>query len=218
MDYKIVRNDITEMGADAVVLPANIGLIEGSGTSRAIYLKAGEEELKNECKKIPSKERYIGNAVPTKAFNLNAKYIIHAIVPKWKGGGKNEYNDLTKVYNASLILADQMECESIAFPILGSGNNGFDIRIAFQIAKKSIELFTPKKKLKTVFLVVYNQEMVKLVHEFDESIEEYIDEGYVLTNYETYDTFAEIMKKVKKCVSESENQKIIQLVAKLIKP
>ena len=45
MDFEIVRNDITNMKADAIVLPANTYLKEGSGTSQAIFEKAGRAKL-----------------------------------------------------------------------------------------------------------------------------------------------------------------------------
>ena len=34
-----------------------------------------------------------------------------------------------------------MKCNSIAFPMLAAGNNGFDRELAFKIAKESIESF-----------------------------------------------------------------------------
>ena len=36
------RNDITKMKTDAIVIPANEELVQGSGTSTAIYEAAGE--------------------------------------------------------------------------------------------------------------------------------------------------------------------------------
>ena len=52
MPFFMIRNDITKVRADAIVNPANEKLLEGSGTSRAIYLAAGEEKLDKACRKI----------------------------------------------------------------------------------------------------------------------------------------------------------------------
>lgn len=41
MKLEVIRNDITNMCVDAIVLPANFRLKEGSGTSNAIFEKAG---------------------------------------------------------------------------------------------------------------------------------------------------------------------------------
>ena len=50
MKFEIIRNDITNMKVDAIVLPANKGLKEGKGASNAIYEKAGRKELEKACK------------------------------------------------------------------------------------------------------------------------------------------------------------------------
>lgn len=50
MQFEITRNDITNMAVDAIVLPANLRLREGSGTSKAIFEKAGRKELEKACK------------------------------------------------------------------------------------------------------------------------------------------------------------------------
>ena len=76
MPFLMIRNDITKVQADAIVNPANTDLLEGSGTSRAIYEAAGEEKLIKACRKIG--HCGFGEAVITPGFGLPAKYIIHA--------------------------------------------------------------------------------------------------------------------------------------------
>ena len=70
MDIEIVSANIIDICADAIVLPANEKLKEGSGTSKAIFEAAGRSNLKQECEKIGHCE--VGSAVPTSAYNLNA--------------------------------------------------------------------------------------------------------------------------------------------------
>ena len=41
MPFLMLRNDITKVTADAIVNPANRNLLQGSGTSHAIYQAAG---------------------------------------------------------------------------------------------------------------------------------------------------------------------------------
>lgn len=79
------------------------------------------------------------------------KYIIHAVVPRWVDGEHDEYDLLSSAYLASLNIAEIMRCDSIAFPLLASGNNGFDKELAIQIAKESIGQFTGDS-LKNVYL------------------------------------------------------------------
>ena len=84
MPFKIVRNDITKVAADAIVNTANPRAIYGDGTDTAIYKAAGIEQLLAERKKIGDIAR--GDVVETPAFNLNAKYITHTVGPKWIDG------------------------------------------------------------------------------------------------------------------------------------
>lgn len=80
----------------------------------------------------------------TDAFNLNAQFIIHACVPKWIDGGHNEYDLLCSAYIAALQMADLLNCTTIAFPFLASGNNKFDKGMALEIAVKCMESFESK--------------------------------------------------------------------------
>ena len=156
MKFEIVKANIVDVVSDAIVLPANEALKEGSGTSKAIFTAAGRKELTKACEKLGHCST--GSAVPTLAYNLSSKYIIHAVVPKWIDGEHNEYDLLSSAYLAALNIAEVMGCESIAFPLLASGNNGFDKQLAVRIAEESIESFQGVN-LKKIFLVVYGDNM-----------------------------------------------------------
>ena len=84
MAFKIIRNDITKVAADAIVNTANPDPCYGSGTDGAIYEAAGAEELLAERVKIGTME--VGEVAYTPAFALQAKYIIHTVGPAWGGG------------------------------------------------------------------------------------------------------------------------------------
>ncbi len=103
MPFLMIRNDITKVAADAIVNPANRNLLQGSGTSRAIYQAAGEQELTAACEAIGYCD--LGKAVCTPAFGLPAKYIFHAVCPAWQGGIAGEAEQLAGVYHAALELA-----------------------------------------------------------------------------------------------------------------
>jgi O-acetyl-ADP-ribose deacetylase (regulator of RNase III) len=190
MQFEIIRNDLTNMAVDAVVLPANLRLREGSGTSKAIFEKAGRKELEKACKGALRKygQLDVGGAIPSLAYKLEAKYIIHAIVPKWVDGEHHEYELLSSAYLSALGMADVMSCESIAFPLLASGNNGFDLNIAFEIAKESIESYEPTNKLKRVMLVLYDAKAMQIARTQGFFIEEVIDDVYILANDESYES------------------------------
>lgn len=77
MPFQIIRNDITKVKADAIVNTANPNVTVGSGTDSAIYQAAGKDQLLAERKKIGVLKP--GEAAPTPAFNLGAKYITHTV-------------------------------------------------------------------------------------------------------------------------------------------
>ena len=81
MSFQIIRNDITKVAADAIVNTANPLPTYGSGTDQAIYEAAGKDQLLAARKIIG--EIAPGEAFETKAFNLEAKYIIHTVGPAW---------------------------------------------------------------------------------------------------------------------------------------
>ena len=167
MKFELVKTNIVNVHADAIVLPANTGLKEGSGTSSAIFEAAGRKELTQACENLGSCE--VGSAVPTLAYNLDAKYIIHAVVPKWIDGENGEYALLSSAYLTALKIADVMGCDSIAFPLLASGNNGFDLVLAFHIARESIDSFDGIN-LKKVFLVLFGNHITDIVKELGYSV------------------------------------------------
>ena len=183
MPFLMIRNDITKVTADAIVNPANRNLLQGSGTSRAIYQAAGEQELTAACEAIGYCEP--GRAVCTPAFGLPAKYIFHAVCPAWHGGFFGEAKQLAGAYHSALELAAEYHCESVAFPLLSSGNYGYPKEQAFRIAVDTITQYVMEHDL-TVYLVLYDQHSLAVSRKLFTSVEEYIDDHYVAQNDESY--------------------------------
>lgn len=93
---EIKKISITKLDTDAIVNAANEGLLEGGGVCGAIFLEAGSVELTKACNAIGGGKT--GNAVITLGFNLPAKYVIHAVGPRWFDGKHNEPNLLYSAY------------------------------------------------------------------------------------------------------------------------
>lgn len=200
MEYKLIRNDITNMKVDAVVLPANTGLKIGSGTSKAIFEKAGRKELEAACKKIG--KTAVGNTVVTEAYGLDASFILHSVVPKWTDGEHGEIEMLSKAYLSALVMADDLQCRSIAIPLLCSGNNGFDLELAYHIAKESIKSYDAMNRLTDVYLVVYSTEVVAMLKQQGVYVEEHIDGWYVINKDERHITPLQALLEQGKGVAE----------------
>ena len=184
MPFLMIRNDITKVAADAIVNPAIRNLLQGSGTSRAIYQAAGEQELTAACEAIGYCD--LGKAVCTPAFRLPAKYIFHAVCPAWHGDMAGEAEQLAGAYHSALELAAEYQCESVAFPLLSSGNYGYPKEQAFRIAVDTITGFVLDHDL-TVYLVLYDRHSLAVSRKLFASVEEYIDDHYVAQNDESYE-------------------------------
>ena len=176
MPFQIVINDITKIKADAIVNTANPKPKCGSGTDAAIYSVAGKDELLAERKKI-------GNIAPgevavTPAFALNAKYIIHTVGPIWHDGKQGEFDTLSNCYRNSLEKAVELNCKSIAFPLIATGVYGFPKDKALSIALSVIQPFIMENDI-NVILVVFDKKSFVLSGKVFDNIREYVDANYV---------------------------------------
>ena len=176
MAFKIIRNDITQVCADAIVNTANPQPTYAGGTDAAIYKAAGEEKLLAERKKIGVIE--VGQAVETPAFQLNARYIIHTVGPEWTDGEHGEYEAVRSCYMNSLKLAKKLGCESIAFPLIATGVYGFPKAEALKIAVSVFSEFLVDEEMQ-IILVVFDSESFVLSGKLFSAIDSYIDENYV---------------------------------------
>lgn len=176
MPLNIVRDDITNMKVDAIVNAANEQLLAGGGVCGAIFTKAGENCLQEECNNLsPCK---VGNSVITKGYNLPAKYIIHAVGPIWNGGKNNEKQLLESAYSTALELAKKNNLESIAFPLISSGIYGYPKNEAINIAISTIEDFLKENEME-VYIVVFDKKAYEISGQLFEDIQEYINDNYV---------------------------------------
>ena len=173
MPFQIIRNDITKVRADAIVNTANPQPRIGSGTDSAVYAAAGAERLLAERKKIGP--IVPGQAASTPAFALNARYIIHTVGPVWTDGSRGERDILRSCYERSLALADELQCGSVAFPLIAAGAYGFPKDEALNIALSEIGKFLLTHEMQ-VILVVFDRRALELSEQLVGGIEQYIDE------------------------------------------
>ena len=177
MPLNIIRNDISRVSADAIVNTANPLVAIGQGVDSTIYKAAGAEKLLAERAKIGPMQP--GQAAATPAFDLDAKYIIHTVGPAWCGGDHGEYEAVASCYRESLRIADELGCESIAFPLISTGTYGFPKDKALKIAIGEISSFLFSHDM-TVYMVVYDRESFVISSKAFADVKSYIEEREVL--------------------------------------
>ena len=182
MAFKILRNDITKVRADAVVNTANPMPVIGRGTDSSIYEAAGREQLLEARRKIGVIER--GQSIWTTAFNLKkhgVKYIIHTSGVIYRDGNHGEKDILRSCYQTALAIAAELNCKSVAIPLLASGNYRFPKDLALQIAVEEISRFLLEHEV-DVFLVVYDAESYKISEKLFDDVEDFLSDN--LDGYE----------------------------------
>lgn len=158
MKISVIKSDITTIKVDAIVNAANTSLLGGSGVDGAIHKKGGVEIL-NACKEIRNKQGSckVGEAVITTAGKLDAKYVIHTVGPVWNKGGFEKEALLRNCYRNSVILANQNDVKSIAFPNISTGIYKFPKKLAAQIAIGTIKRFKNNNTIEEVIFVCFDE-------------------------------------------------------------
>jgi len=184
MPLHLIRQDITLMQVDAIVNASNHRLLDGGGVNGAIHRAAGPGLLA-ECQTLGGCQT--GEAKFTSAYRLPCKYVIHTVGPVWQGGTHNEPALLASCYRKSLALAQELGCESIAFPLISSGVFGYPRELAIKTATEAIGAFLLESDADLhVYLVLFNREAVLSGSKLFADIRQYIDDRYVQTHADVY--------------------------------
>jgi O-acetyl-ADP-ribose deacetylase (regulator of RNase III) len=166
---EVVQGDITQQDTEAIGNAANFALAGGGGVDGAIHTAGGPSimsELRAKYKGCST-----GSAVITGGGNLKARYVIHAVGPRYSGSPKDP-GLLSDAYRKSLELCTQNKISSIAFPSISTGIYGYPVEEASRVA------------LKTVMDYLKNHPEIKLVR-------------FVLFDSRTFDVYKEALNDLK---------------------
>ena len=182
MPFKIIRDDITKVKADAIVNPVNPEVCIGGGVESAIYEAAGKEKLLEARKELGRLNP--GKVGVTEAFNLDAKYIVHVSGLYWKGGNSLEARCLEECYEKALKAALDKGCKSIAFPLLATGTYGFPKDIGLDVAVSAFTEFLEEYEME-ITLVVFGNDAVNVSGKLVDEVRSFVDDKYVKEALET---------------------------------
>jgi O-acetyl-ADP-ribose deacetylase (regulator of RNase III) len=122
MRIELHFGDITEFKADCIVNAAKPSLLGGGGVDGAIHKKAGIE-LREFCMTLGGCK--VGEAKLSPGFNLDSRFIIHTVGPRYLFKSIEEENLLRDCYLNSLRLAKVEMFKEIVFSNISTGAFGF---------------------------------------------------------------------------------------------
>ncbi len=157
MRLEAALGDITQQSVDAIVNAANQSLLGGGGVDGAIHRAAGPELLA-ECRTLGGCPT--GEVKVTAGYRLPARWVIHAVGPRWRGGDHGEEALLASCYRRSLQVADELSARSLAFPGISTGIYGYPKEEAATVAVETIRS-TPTA-VEVVRLVAFDEQMLSL--------------------------------------------------------
>ena len=160
---EIVQGDITQQDTEAIGNAANSALAGGGGVDGAIHRAGGPAlmaELKSKYKGCPT-----GSAVITAGGNLKAKYVIHAVGPRYSGSPKDP-ELLAGAYRKSLELCTENKISSVAFPSISTGIYGYPVEEASRIALKTVrDYLKDHSEIKLVRFVLFDSNTYRVYEE-----------------------------------------------------
>lgn len=156
MEFDLVQGDIAERSADALVCPAGTSLVMDTGAAAQALLHAGGQALGDAA--VAAGPIGLGEVAVTDAYDLDAKYVIHAAAAHFGGEAREEH--VRSAIVGALDAADDRGCDSLVTPAIGCGIAGFDIQSGVRILAAEIEDFEPAS-LEDVSLIAYTS------HEYD---------------------------------------------------
>ncbi len=135
---RLMTGDITALEIEAFVYYARTDLVLGSGFGGAISVRGGPK-IQEELKKFGTLGT--GEAVATAAGNLKAKFIIHAVGPRFQ---EEDTEGKLRVTTLNVLRkAEEKGIKRLAFPAMGAGFYGIPLdlcaRITLEVIKKHLE-------------------------------------------------------------------------------
>jgi len=160
----VIKADISYLPfhVDAIVNAANSALVPGGGVDGALNRKAGPNLSRD---MLSFGGTPTGTAVYTKAYNLNADYVIHTVGPRYNDGEHGEKQLLIDAYMAAIQQAQKLQVNSLAIPFLSTGIYGYPLEEAISVAIETVKQFNFDMKIYFVAFDDTTEELAKKVLE-----------------------------------------------------
>lgn len=157
MEFTVVQGDIAAQSADALVNAAGTSLRMGSGVAGALRRGANGPINEEAISKGPVE---LGAVAVTDAYDLDAEYVIHAAAMPHYGDGQASSVSIRDATQHSLKKADELGCESLVIPILGTGAAGFHFETGARLVCEEVWAYEPTS-LTDVRVIAYSEREYK---------------------------------------------------------
>jgi O-acetyl-ADP-ribose deacetylase (regulator of RNase III) len=161
MEFTVVQGNIAAQSADALVNAAGTSLQMGSGVAGALRRGANGPINEEAVSKGPVD---LGEVAVTDAYELDADVVIHAAAMPHYGDGRATAESIREATRNALERADELGCESIVVPILGTGAAGFDVADGAELVCDVIARYEPTT-LRDVRVIAYSDAEYETVRE-----------------------------------------------------
>jgi O-acetyl-ADP-ribose deacetylase (regulator of RNase III) len=164
---RLEKGDLTAMDIESIVFYANHDLVLGAGFGSAIAARGGmsiQEELKS-FGTIST-----GEAVVTSAGDLNSKFIVHAVGPRFQEADTE--GKLQETMRHTLLAANEKGIKKIAFPPMGTGFYGVSLNLCAKVMLNTIkEHLSGETSLDEVVICVIDKKEFKPFQEIWNNIQ-----------------------------------------------
>jgi O-acetyl-ADP-ribose deacetylase (regulator of RNase III) len=155
---ELVQGDITRMETDAIVNAANEQLAHGGGVAGAIARQGGADIQRESDAWVRQHGRVAtGSAAITGGGKLPARYVIHAVGPRYHHESRPA-ELLAAAVHSSLSLADEHGLKSIALPAISTGIFGYPLEEAAHVmVSAAVDYLRDETGLERLVFCLYDQ-------------------------------------------------------------
>ena len=172
----LVYGDITVEDVDAIVNAANRQLQHGGGVAKAISDRGGPviQEESNDLAPINT-----GDAVITGAGDLPARWVIHAVGPRWGEGDEDDKLSHTVKSVLEAANIDEYGIETLSMPAISTGIYSFPVDRAAGVIMDAIRKWldnNPETRVTEIRLCLFDRQTLDA---FDKAFVENLGEGTI---------------------------------------
>lgn len=166
MEFSAAHGDIADQEADALVSAAETNLRMEDGVASALCRAANGPMDEEARSKAPL---YLGEVAVTDAYDLNAEYVLHAAATPSYGSEQASAESIRAATRNALQKAEEVGCESLVIPILGTGTAGYEFDKGAKLMCEVIHNYEPSS-LTDVEIISYTKSEYTCLQEVTDSL------------------------------------------------